>query len=435
MLVIHYPNVRTVSQLFRILGVMAGLLFSNHTGKASPAVFPPAYHITSWQMADGLPQNSVGAIVQTKDGYIWLGTYNGLARFDGVRFQTFDVENTPELKSSRILALTEDAEGVLWIGTEGGGITQYRAGVFTLVADKLLSRMSVSSMTVAGGGMWIGMVDGNVARVEKGKSVMWPKGNGRINGSVTVAADGKGNTWVATAEFLGKVETNGIETIYQEANGLIEIAAARKGGVWAAHRGHLELHRWNLPMADLGAMPFATSDVIVTTLFEDHEGFVWIGTYGSGVFRYKDGAFVAVPGKEGAARDVVLSIEEDEDGGIWIGTNGGGINRLKERVFTTFDSHTGLSDDVISSICSGRDGVVWVGTDSAGLNRIQNGSCRVFTRKDGLKNESVWALHEDRNGILWIGTSGGGIYRYDGTNFVHLGRRDGLSSSYVRAIF
>jgi signal transduction histidine kinase/streptogramin lyase len=186
---------------------------------------------------------------------------------------------------------------------------------------------------------------------------------------------------------------------------------------------------------DLGLMPLPKSDMIVTTMYEDRKGAVWIGTYGGGVLRFKDGQFTSFNTKNGLSHDVVLSIYEDEDGNLWVGTNGGGVNRLRERIFTTYDMRHGLSDNVILSLCAGHDGAVWIGTDAAGLNRYKDGACEVFARRERLRNESVWALHEDKNKNLWIGTWGGGIYRYDGRNYVHFGSKDGLSSHYVRAIY
>src|ERR1700678_3507516 len=94
---------------------------------------PPGYFVRTWQVESGLPQNKVTAILQTRDGYLWLGTYNGLARFDGVRFTVFDDNNTPELHSSRITSLFEAGDGTVWIGTEGGDVSQYQDGHFAAV--------------------------------------------------------------------------------------------------------------------------------------------------------------------------------------------------------------------------------------------------------------------------------------------------------------
>ena len=98
-----------------------------------PAAAAPNYFTRTWQVEQGLPQNKATAVVQTRDGYLWVGTYNGLARFDGVRFTVFDDNNTPALRSRRITSLFETAEGTLWIGTESGHISQYKDGRFAPV--------------------------------------------------------------------------------------------------------------------------------------------------------------------------------------------------------------------------------------------------------------------------------------------------------------
>src|ERR1035438_5089891 len=97
------------------------------------ATAAPNYFTRTWQVEQGLPQNKVTAVLQTRDGYLWVGTYNGLARFDGVRFTIFNDNNTPELRSSRITSLFEAGDGTLWIGTESGDVSQYRNGRFNTV--------------------------------------------------------------------------------------------------------------------------------------------------------------------------------------------------------------------------------------------------------------------------------------------------------------
>ena len=101
---------------------------------------PPHYFMRAWQVEQGLPQNKVTAVVQTRDGYLWVGTYYGLARFDGVRFTVFDEHNTPDLHSSRITSLFEAGDGTLWIGTESGDVAQYKDGHFAAVPLRQLER-------------------------------------------------------------------------------------------------------------------------------------------------------------------------------------------------------------------------------------------------------------------------------------------------------
>src|ERR1035438_6538788 len=138
-----------------------------------PAAAAPHYFTPTWQVEQGLPQNKVTAVVQTRDGYLWVGTYNGLARFDGVRFTVFDDNNTPELRSSRITSLFEAADGTLWIGTESGDVSQYQDGHF---ADVPL-RANWSGGKIYGissdeaGDVWLMNETGELARVRDGQGL------------------------------------------------------------------------------------------------------------------------------------------------------------------------------------------------------------------------------------------------------------------------
>src|ERR1043166_9282090 len=231
-------TVQTVFHLLPRCVFMVGLIWISLPAATFSASPNPGYHITEFQIANGLP------------------------RFDGVRFQIFDDENTPEIRSSRILARYQDQDEVLWIGTDGGGVTQYRDGHFQTVSDKTLSKVSVNALTGAGDMLWIGTVDGNVVQFDREKSTVLDRGNLRLSGNVSVVADRARNIWVATSEYLGLVESNHFHVIYQETNASIEITPAHKGGVWVARQGHLELHRMQETPMDLGLMPLPKSDMI-----------------------------------------------------------------------------------------------------------------------------------------------------------------------------
>ena len=137
------------------------------------------YFTRTWQVEQGLPQNKVTAVVQTRDGYLWVGTYNGLARFDGVRFTVFDDNNTPELRSSRITSLFEAADGTLWIGTESGAVSQYRDGHFTAVPlHANWSDGKIYAITADDAGdVWLLNEAGELARARDGKVLSPPSGD------------------------------------------------------------------------------------------------------------------------------------------------------------------------------------------------------------------------------------------------------------------
>src|SRR5262245_60578290 len=163
----------------------------------------------------------------------------------------------------------------------------------------------------------------------------------------------------------------------------------------------------------------------VWALCVDHEGTLWIGTYGGGVVRYRDGVFTPFGSGRGLSNDLVRVIYEDSHHNLWVGTRGGGLNRLVDGKFTAITTREGLSSDIVRAIAEDSDGNLWVGTDS-GLNKIRDGKIQVYTTRDGLKNDGVWSIHQSRNGRLWFGTQGGGLNYLENDKFLALTTADGL---------
>ena len=158
-----------------------------------------------WMTQNGLPQNSVLAIAQTPDGYLWLGTENGLARFDGVRFVTFDRRNTPALKSNEIDALLVDHRGDLWIGTHGGGLASMSRGVFTSFSNRAgLSNDSVLALYEdAGGELWIGTDGGGLSHLRNNQFETYTRKDGLADNAVfSLCGDRKGGIWIGTHSGL-----------------------------------------------------------------------------------------------------------------------------------------------------------------------------------------------------------------------------------------
>ena len=160
------------------------------------ALAAPNYFTRTWQVEQGLPQNKVTAVVQTRDGYLWVGTYNGLARFDGVRFTVFNDNNTPELRSSRITSLFEAADGTLWIGTESGDVSQYQDGHFSAVPLRAnWSGGKIYAITAdEAGDVWLLNEAGELARVRDGKVLSPPRAS--VSKVVSLARGQDGTIWV-----------------------------------------------------------------------------------------------------------------------------------------------------------------------------------------------------------------------------------------------
>ena len=172
----------------------------------------PGYFTRTWQVEQGLPQNKVTAVVQTRDGYLWVGTYNGLARFDGVRFTVFDDNNTPELRSSRTTSLFEAADGTLWIGTENGEVSQYKDGHFAAVP--LQASWSGGKILVItdddAGDVWLFNDAGELARVRDGKVLSPP--SGAVTKVLSLARASDGTVWVEREGVVSALKNGRLTT-------------------------------------------------------------------------------------------------------------------------------------------------------------------------------------------------------------------------------
>jgi ligand-binding sensor domain-containing protein len=407
----------------------------------------------AWQTEQGLPQNYVVSITQTRDGYLWLATQEGLTRFDGIKFVVFDKGNTPQFADNNIQALYEDRDGNLWVGT-GNGLVRYKGGEFTSYGTKDgLSNAIVDSIYGDHqNNIWIGTPSG-LNRFKEGTLTTYTTKDGLPTDVVLSIYEDKEQTlWVGTRDGLSRF-ADGRFITYTTRDGLSNnliraIFEDHDGNLWIGTGGGLDR------LKDGKFTTFSTKDGLsnnsVLSLYADGQDTLWIGTYGGGLSRFKDGRFAAYSTKEGLSNNSVGAIYEDREGNLWIGTYGGGLNRLKDGNFITFTSADGLSDEMVSAIYQDREGDVWLGT-RGGLNRLAyhranaKGGCgeafgmpcqvdfSAYTTRDGLANNIVVSIHQDRQGSLWIGTAGG-LNRFKHGRFTTYTTKDGLADDNVVSI-
>jgi len=371
----------------------------------------PNYFTRTWQVEQGLPQNKVTAVVQTRDGYLWLGTYNGLARFDGVRFTVFDDNNTPELRSSRVTSLFEAADGALWIGTESGDVSQYKDGRFTAVPLRAnWSGGRTYAITADNvGDVWVFNDTGELARVRDGKVVLPRPGN--VPKVLSLARGLDGTVWVEREGVVSALR-DGLLTVEVSTNDYVQgICAARDGGFWVACNSGIRKWRDGKWVAELGAAPWGWK--IVTTLVETSSGVLAAGTSDAGFWLVFAGQTNApalhFDRANGLPSDWVISLWEDREKNLWCGT-GAGLALVRPSNLETLSPPDRWQGRPVLSVLPASDGALWVGTEGAGLYRLRNGSWTNFTGAQGIPNTYVWSLAADRAGKLWAGTWGGGLF-------------------------
>lgn len=414
-----------------------------HTALAlNPAQSIDQYVQDVWRSDQGLPQNTVQAIVATRRGYLWLGTQEGLVRFDGVKFTVFDSANTKEIRNNNVQSLLEDRDQVLWIGTEGGGLTSFKDGKFKnfSTANGLASDVIRAIHQDRNGTLWIGTYGGGLIRSEKGKFSSYSTQHGLSSDRIsTIFEDPAGTLWIGT--YGGGINQlrNGNFRSLTTRDGLSNdtvfgINQDEEGNIWIATRKGLNRYK-DGKFTLYGSKDGVSSDDTITSLYKDRDGNLWIGTGAAGLNRLYRGKFSYLTSALGLSNDRVRVIYEDPERNLWVGTEGGGLNRFKDGRFTTYTTKEGLSSDMIYSIYEDRDENVWIGTRGGGLDRLKDDKVQVYTEKDGLPVGVILSTYQDHDGVLWIGTEGAGLVSFKNGKFQTYNHSDGLSHDMVYSVF
>jgi ligand-binding sensor domain-containing protein len=334
---------------------------------------------TTFSTRDGLAGNVVRAIIEDRDGGLWIATGDGLNRLKDGRFTTYTTRDG--LADNSVLSLLEDSQGNLWIGT-AGGLNRFIKGSFARygVKEGLSADRVASICEDREGSLWIGTYEGGLNRLKNGRFTSYAVEDGLADNIVRpVYQDRAGELWIGTARGLSRFSA-GKFTTYTKTEGL--------------------------------------ADNSILSLCGDCSGGLWVGT-NDGLSRLLNGKFVSYSARNGLSNSTVLAICEDRNAGMWFGTDSG-LNRLRDGEFTFYTTRDGLTNDSIWALSPGHDGSIWIGTDGGGLNRWKEGRFSSFTTSDGLSNDIVMSLYEDADGTLWIGT-GGGLSRF----------KDGRFTSYT----
>jgi ligand-binding sensor domain-containing protein/signal transduction histidine kinase len=342
----------------------------------------PLFAFRSWRSEQGLPQDRVRALAQTSDGFLWVGTDDGVARFDGMRFVSFGL---PEgLRSGPVRTLFGDRHGSLWIGSVGEGLIRWQAGHFTTLtmADGLPSD-SISALAEDDAGrLWIG-TDAGLA--------LWQ--------------DGHLMPFEAAKEFKGKA----ITALFEDRQGNMWLGVA-DAGVFKFQAGEF------IPLTDA-----ATRELLQDPhcLLVDKAGRVWIGA-GDDFVLCRDGNQwrpYRIP--RHFTRSYVCALGEEPDGTVWAGSVSEGLFEFKDNKLVTVNASSGLSDNSVESLLVDRDGNLWVGTE-VGLNLLRQKNLFAFDQKQGLGYGAVDGLAEVAPGVVWVGKPADGLYRWDGRSFSRL---------------
>jgi len=408
-----------------------------------------------WSANDGLPNNNIYSILQTADGYLWIGTDKGLTRFDGVKFELFEKENYPEIKDNRISVIFESRDQTLWIGTRGG-LVRYKNGRFkSLVSGSgkdrggmLLHDVINSIMEDGEGNILVGYQGEGLSIIQNGslQGVVHPEVYSKIPLINTICRDiyRSDTFWLGTRKGIYIIKQGDLEKFsIRQKNGesissILTMICTENGDIWLGtdKQGviHLtlnrELNRWQSRIYNTDS---GLKFNYINTLFRDSDNNIWIGTEGGGLYRLAGDEISSFSEEDGLSNDSVNCIYEDREGNLWVGTLSG-LNLLMNGKFTTYTETEGLLDNMTWTVFGDRQNRLWI-TTNEGLNCFYRGKFTAFSRKDGLCSDFVSCTWEDRKDNLWIGTYDRGINLLRDGVFSNIGLDQGIDSLSIRAIY
>lgn len=423
-----------------LVATLIGLITANAQA-LDPTRAVSQYAHSAWRLQDGYFSGIPSSIVQTSDGYLWVGTLGGLFRFDGVRFVPWTAPKGQKLPSDNIISLAPSRDGGLWIGT-GSGLAHWTGdSLISFAPAGRIDRVVVDRQ----GNAWVVRArthDSFGPLCEAVGSVLQCHGAAEgipANNAGQLVQDGVGNFWVGVTDKLvrwrpGSATTYPIQGLEAETglSGVQDFAVAPDNSLWVGmdRSGrslglqHFSEGRWD----PLVTPTLNSSNLEVGALFLDRDGDLWVGTMNKGIYRIHDHQVDHFDSTNGLSGDTIYGFLEDHEGNIWVATSSG-IDSFRDLPVVTFSTHQGLSSDQVHSILAARDGTIWIGTIGS-LDSIRDGRFFSVRAHEGLPGQEVTSMLEDSKGQLWVGVDNS-LYLYGKSRFTRVPGLEGKPAGLV----
>ncbi len=381
----------------------------------------------TYNVMNGLSHNRVTVIYGAPDGVMWVGTDGGgVSRYDGNTFVNLNTKDG--LINKDVYAIHGDTDGITWFGTRGG-ISHYDGKEFVnfTTKDGLANDRVNAIHCTPDGILWFG-TQGGISRYDGKEFVNFTTKDGLAADPINaIYGTPDGILWLGTPAGISRYDGKEFAHFTVGHRAIYSIHGDTDGTIWfGTDNGVLRYD--GTEFTRLSTMDGLVHNT-VNAICGDTDGVIWFGTEG-GVSRYDGKTFVNFTTKDGLAWNNVWAIQSDADGVMWIGTMGGGVSRYDDNGFINFTTKDGLVNGSISSICRVADNVMWFGAWGS-VSRYDGKEFANFTTRDGLTRHSIFDIYSDKDGIVWFASLGGGVFRYDGKEFVNFTMRDGLVHNRV----
>jgi signal transduction histidine kinase/ligand-binding sensor domain-containing protein/CheY-like chemotaxis protein len=467
------PIARRSQRGRRLRWLLAGLGLAAAGAQADKPLELHQYQ--SWTSDDGLPQNSVSAMAETANGFMWFGTHDGLVRFDGAHFQPVPALRDGAFEAG-VTSMWVAADDGLWVGTVNQGVSRLQIhepalhwgieqglpsntvlavdgasdgrllvatsrGAALLVDDRFAPLPGVPALpfsdlaSAPDGSIWLAARGHPLYRLGADGTVDTLDAPGGSTGVLAMGADG--TLWAAGTDGLLRRAADGSQRIFRIEDGLASrlisrLLIDRRGALWIGYEGQ-GLQRWR----DTGFESFEREQGLhhqyVHSLFEDNHGALWIGT-SLGAGRLRDAAVLTYDRIGGSEARPVRSVVATTEGTIWAGSDGGGLIRIDGHQLRSHGIEDGLLGLTVRSLALDRDGGLWLAVYGEGLQRLHQGRWQSWTTADGLPSPIIHSLLADDDGSLWIGTADRGLVRFVDGRFESIARGNGPLSNNVRSL-
>jgi signal transduction histidine kinase/ligand-binding sensor domain-containing protein/ActR/RegA family two-component response regulator len=409
---IRKPRSHFSGVVFRpVVAILALLVVSLPAAALDPDRRITQYRQLAWTNQTGLPQSSVQAIAQTRDSYLWVGTQEGLSRFDGLQFTTFDSRNTPGIRSNFVVCAFPSRDGSLWACTTGG-LVHYVNGKFRTytTADGLPDNKIRAGIETRDGSVWVGTPDG-VSRFSNGRFKNFISGKGFPGrGATSFAEDASGALWIGSENRLIRYAHGSFSAFRFRQTGALSqpvnsIAISPAGEFVVAMGENGVYHFKDNTFLPLEPNPFPHKAAVSVQF--DRDGNLWAFYYGGGVVRIHNGRQAIYTAQNGLPNNSVMTALDDREGNLWIGSEEGGLAELQDLPVVNWGPPEGLPSAIVWAVMQDRRGDFWIGSESAGIYRLRDGVIERVPLGAAFQKSSFLSFCEDRDGSVWAGTDNG----------------------------